>query len=337
VIRHATAPAFPGGGKIVLADHDYPDPGAGQLLLRVRANAICGTDREQYQHGSAVVPGHEAAGVVEATGPGTGTPVGSPGAVYLMDYCGQCRSCRLGHTNQCLAKRADTGFTTDGGYGPYELVSETQFFPVPAELSTVDTTLLLDVMGTSGHAIRRARLVRPDVESVYIAGAGPIGLGLLVVASLTLDAGVPIYISDISAWRRDYAQRLGGVPVNPADRAEVDRVRGADVAFDATGRRGARRLALDLLGKRGALVCVGHGEDLTLDVSGDLIAPERAVLGSEYFRYAEFPDNLDLLLAHRDRLREIITHTYPVREIATAFETFFSGRAGKVVVVQEDE
>ncbi len=70
------------------------------------------------------------------------------------------------------------GFTQDGGYGPYELVHETNFFPVDADVGLADATLLLDVMGTSGHANARAQLVRPDIESAYIAGAGPIGLGL---------------------------------------------------------------------------------------------------------------------------------------------------------------
>src|SRR5882672_7772450 len=96
--RTAAAPHFPGGAQITLADRDYPDPGAGELLLAVRANAICGSDREQYHHGSAVVPGHEAAGTVVAAGPGTTIPVGTTGAVFLMDFCGECRGCRLGLT-----------------------------------------------------------------------------------------------------------------------------------------------------------------------------------------------------------------------------------------------
>jgi threonine 3-dehydrogenase len=151
--RTASVPRFIGDGKIVFADHEYPDPGPGQLLLSVEANAICGTDREQYYEGSQCVPGHEAAGTVIAAGDGTGTAVGARGAVFLMDYCGTCRSCRAGYTNQCLAKRNDMGFTADGGYGPFEVVHETNFFPVPAELGGAETTLLLDVMGTGGHAL----------------------------------------------------------------------------------------------------------------------------------------------------------------------------------------
>jgi threonine dehydrogenase-like Zn-dependent dehydrogenase len=189
--------------------------------------------------------------------------------------------------------------------------------------------MLLDVMGTSSHAIMRARLVRADIESVYIAGAGPIGLGLLVMSKLLLGPDIPVHISDISAWRREFAGTLGGIPVDVSDLSPVGK---PDVAFDASGRESARRSALDILGPRGALVCVGHGEQVTLDVSRDLIAPEHAVLGSEYFRFDELPTNLELLRANTDYVSRVITHRVPVAELDRAFELFLAGETGKVVV-----
>ena len=333
--RTALAPRFMGAGKIELVERSVPEPGSGQLLLRVRANAICGSDRDQYYNGSEVIPGHEAVGTVEGAGPGTSTEIGTTGAVFLMDFCGQCRSCVLGLTNQCLAKRADMGFTHDGGFGPHELVHETNFFPVPNDISPVEATLLLDVMGTSGHAIRRGRLVRPDLESIYIAGAGPIGLGLLVVARLTLGEEIPIHITDLSPWRRRYAARLGGIPVDPGDAAAIEALPPSDIAFDSTGKQVARQAALKALGQRGVLVCVGHGETVTLDVSADLIAPERAVLGSEYFQFSELSSNLALLQANRDALSAVITHTYPIEQLTDAFAAFLGGETGKVVVTQD--
>jgi threonine dehydrogenase-like Zn-dependent dehydrogenase len=335
--RTAVAPQFLGGGKIAFAAREYPDPGPGQLLLKVEANAVCGTDRKQYFDGSSVVPGHEAAGTVLAVGDGTQVPVGTRGAVFLMDYCGACRSCRLGHTNQCLAKRNDMGFTADGGYGPYELVHESNFFPVPSTVPAADATLLLDVMGTSGHALRRIEQVRTDIESFYIAGAGPIGMGLLVMARIRYGAEIPIHISDVSRWRLDFAAGLGAVPVDASDPTAMAGLSDVDAAVDSTGRRSARQAALGALGRRGVLVCVGHGEGLTLSVSEDLIAPERTVMGSEYFPYAEMAANLEILQRHRDQLARIITHRMPVQELDTAFETFLAGGTGKVVVVQDDE
>ena len=329
----APAPRFLGQGAIRFEDHTYRDPEPDELLLRVEADAVCGTDRDQYFGGSDCVPGHEGAGIVIAAGDQTHTPLGTRGAVFLMDFCGQCRSCRGGYTNQCFAKRNDMGFTADGAYGPYEIVHESNFFPVPADVSGVEATLLLDVMGTSGHALGRIGRMRDDVESLYISGAGPVGLGVLAMAKARFGADFPVHISDFSTWRLDFAASLGGTPVNLNEGAPSGFE--ADAAVDTTGKSAARRMGLDLLSKRGVFVCVGHGEGLDLTVSPDLIAPERTVMGSEYFRYAEMADNLTMLLAHRELFGKIITHVIPRSQIDQAFELFLGGKTGKVVVVED--
>ncbi len=117
-LKQMRVPDFKGEGKIDWAERPVPEPRPGQLLIQVKANALCGSERPQFYKGSASTPGHEAAGIVVATGPGTNTGIGACGAVFLMDFCGECRSCKLGFTNQCLQKRADTGFNRDGSYGP---------------------------------------------------------------------------------------------------------------------------------------------------------------------------------------------------------------------------
>jgi threonine 3-dehydrogenase len=233
-----------------------------------------------------------------------------------------------------MAKRADMGFTHDGGYGRYELVHQSNFFPVDERTDMADATMLLDVMGTSGHAIGRAQLLRTDIESVYIAGAGPIGLGLLVMCKLAFGRDFPVRITDISPWRLNYAASFGAEVFDASvpDLAAV--LPPSDVAFDSTGVRAARQMAMAVLSKRGVLVCVGHGETLELVVTDDLISPERAVLGSEYFRFAEMSQNLELLQDNRDLLGRVITHRFDVAQISDAFATFLSGQSGKVVVTQ---
>jgi threonine 3-dehydrogenase len=331
----AFAPTFPGNGEIRLVERTYRDPGEGELLISPRANAICGTDRGMFFGGISHVAGHETAGVVVAAGRGTTTALGTRGVVYLMDFCGQCRSCLIGATNQCLAKRGDMGINKDGGYGPFEVVHESNFFPISDDISFETATMLLDVMGTSSHAIGRAQLLRPDIESVYISGAGPIGLGLVVMAKLRLGEDIPVFISDISAWRRNFAESFGALPVDASDAAAMRGVGRPDIAFDASGKEIARRAALDILAQRGALVCVGHGEGVTLIVSDDLIAPEHAVLGSEYFRYDELTGNLQLLQNHQELISRVVTQTFPIEELDAAFAAFLSGETGKVVVTQE--
>jgi len=332
-------PQFVGGGRITFGDKPRPEPGEGQLLIAVQANALCGSEKGQFHHGSGATPGHEAAGLVVAAGPGTKTPVGTPGAIFLMDFCGQCRSCKAGHTNQCSAKRADMGFSHDGGYGPFELIHENIFFPTGADISATEATLLLDIMGTGGHALGRAGRIRPDIESLLIMGAGPIGLGVLAMARVLFPREMPIHIADFTAYRLKLAEQLGGTPINLAGRDSARLLDGAlpqptDVAVDTSGKAAARQAALGALGKRGVLVCVGHGEGLAIDVSPQLIGPERAVLGSEYFAFTEMAGNLELLRKHRAYFNQIITHRFGIDEIQHAFELFFRGDTGKVVIEQ---
>lgn len=330
------AARFVGGGRIQFQDQPVPEPGPGQLLLKVTANALCGSDRHQLERGADVVPGHEVAGMVVVGGSGTVSPVGTHGVAYLMEFCGACRCCRVGATNQCGAKRADLGFTRDGGYAPFTLVAETAFFPTPG-LEGAPATLLLDVMGTAGHALRRATRLHADVERVLVMGAGPLGLAALVMTRLLLGDDVPVAVADASRYRLALVEQLGGVAVDLNDDCLSDGLlaRGfaaPDVAIDTAGRTIAREAALEILAARGVLVCVGHGEGLCLQVTPSLIAPERAVVGSEYFRYDELPANLELLHEHGDLLGRLITHRLPAEQLPEAFDLFLAGQTGKVVV-----
>ena len=327
---------FSGGGKVELNERAVPKPGAGQLLIRVAANALCGSERGQFYNGASVTPGHETAGTVVAAGPETHTRVGTPGVVYLMDYCGACKNCRQGATQQCLNKRGDFGFNRDGGYAPFALLSETALCPLPDDVPLEEATLLLDIMGTGGHAVDRAALLQREPETLLVAGAGPVGLGVAAMARIIL-GDLRILISDFAPYRLELAEQLGAEPVDLrrgalASLLQRRGVRSVDVAIDTSGKAAARRDCLDALGKRGVLVCAGHGEGLSLDVSADLIAPERAVLGTEYFPVGDIPKNLERFRTHQDLLAPIITHRYELAGLTEAFETFFSGNTGKVLV-----
>jgi threonine 3-dehydrogenase len=330
-----TVPRFLGGGDVDFVRKPVREPGRGQLLIGVKANALCGSERGQFFDGSAVTPGHEAAGVVDAE-PETATATVTRGVIYLMNFCGECRSCALGFTNQCTNKRGDVGFNKDGGYGPYVLVNENVFFPTGDDVPLAEATMLLDVMGTTGHAIRRGLRLRKDVLSLGIAGAGPVGLGALAMARILLGPEIIVVISDLSPYRLDLAQRLGGIVVDLREKTLAEGLKDhgldeVDLAIDTSGKGSARQSYLDVLSKRGVLVCAGHGEGLSLEISRDLIAPERAVLGSEYFCYEEFRSNLELLRDNLPYLGQIITHRFAVQDIQEAFEMFLRGETGKVL------
>ena len=337
--NQVTVPHFIGQSRIETIEKPVPQPGPGQLLLECKANALCGSERGQFYGGSEVTPGHEAAGTVIAAGENTHTPLGTNGVVFLMDFCGECRNCQQNFTNQCLHKRGDMGFNRDGGYGKYELVNENIFFAV-GDLPPTEATLLLDIMGTGGHAINRARLVHCDIQTILIPGAGPIGLAVLAMAKLLLGEEVQVMISDVVPYRLKLAEKLGGLPMNSLEMSLQDGLKhhdlsAPDVAIDCAGKARVRDEAMALLAHRGVLVSVAHGEGLHINnLYGDFVAREMTLIGSEYFAYHELEGNLKLLNDNRDYLSQIITHRLGVDEIQLAFELFFAGETGKVVIEQ---
>ena len=335
------APRFEGNGKITWHEEEVADPGPGELLIQVAANSLCGSDRNQFYQGSRVVPGHEASGIVVAVGTGTTVQAGTPGVIFLMDFCGECRNCLAGRTNLCHAKRADMGFTHNGGYGQYMTVHENIFFPIDVDLPLVEATMLLDIMGTGGHAISRGKQVHPDIQSVAISGAGPIGLGVLAMIRTVLDANLPVFITDMVPYRLEIAERLGAIPVNLKESTLDVAIRNhglasVDMAVDTSGKTIARQASLAVLARPGVLICVGHGEALNLNVSQDLIGPEHSVLGSEYFAFDELAENLPRLRENLDYFGQIITHRFAIDELQKAYELFFAGETGKVVVQHGD-
>lgn len=257
-----------------------------------------------------------------------------------MDFCGTCRNCLAGYTNQCLAKRGDMGFNQDGGYGVYELIHENIFFPVDPSFTASETTLLLDVMGTGGHAVKRAQRVHEDIRSILIPGAGPIGMGLIAMAKLILGSDVKIVVSDVVPYRLALAEKLGALPVLSTDMtlAEGLKYHGIerpDVTIDAAGREAVRDECMALLAHRGVMVSVAHGGGLTIQsLYGDFVFREMTLIGSEYFAYHELEENHRLLKENRSYLNQIITHRMGVDELQQAFELFFKGPTGKVVIEQ---
>jgi threonine 3-dehydrogenase len=326
---------FPGGGRIVVESTGVPEPGTGELLVRVEAAALCGSDRAPLERGSSATPGHEAAGVVATRGPGTAIAEGTRGAVYLVVYCGDCERCRSGSRGACLAKQGMLGFTRDGGFAEYELVPERCFLPVDSSLAAEDAVMLLDMTGTPMHALRRAGAMRNPPPSAAVVGAGPVGLSCV----LTLRAiGVSDVIAlDVAPYRLDFARRLGARVVESGGTAR-DRVAdtapsGFPLVIEASGNPGGQRLALDLVAAGGQLLVIGHAPaPLEVSSTRDLIEQERTILGSEYFDPGEFAENVQFVLDGRHSPSRLITHRFPLESLGDAYDVFWSGNSGKVLV-----
>jgi L-iditol 2-dehydrogenase len=325
---------FVGRGDISLAEMPVPEPRGRDVVVRVRAAAICGTDRENLEGaGQPTVPGHESAGEVVAVDKPARIAVGDRVAINCHVTCGGCEHCLNGDLYFCDDLQA-IGFERDGGFAEYMLVPEACCTPIPDDLSFEAGSLLVDMLGTPFRAVKRARLLPGDRVGVW--GAGPIGLGALMVAK---QFGARVATLDLSDYRLDMARDLGAdLALNPA-RDDVQRVllewtqgRGLDVALDCVGSEAVAQQGLDALKKRGTLVVVGVSHKLTLNPWEHLICRELTILGTRNFNAGEFGEMVALVRRGLP-VEQVITHRYPLSEAEAAFRLFRSGPCGKIVFV----
>src|SRR5688572_4604409 len=176
--------------EITVRELPDPTPQAGEVLLKMRAAGICGSDLHPYRHPTAVhleqdvVPGHEPCGEVVALGPGvTDWRVGDRAVVYFRRTCGECHYCRTGHRNVCANRRSSYGHAADapGADAEYMVVETACLMRLPDYLSFVDGAILACQAGTAYWPLMRLSVSGRDVLAV--SGLGPLGLLAVQVAT----------------------------------------------------------------------------------------------------------------------------------------------------------
>jgi len=325
---------FRGGGRVSVDEVPMPRAEGREVVVRVKAAAICGTDRENLEgSGQETVPGHENAGVVVDVDKPTWVEVGDRVAINCHVTCGSCIHCLRGDLYFCDELEA-IGFERDGGFAEFVRVPEACCMPIPDDVSFEAGALLVDMLGTPFRAVKRAQL-RPG-EKLGIWGAGPIGLGALMVAGRF---GARAAVVDLNDGRLAMARDLGAeVVLNPL-RDDVDDAlvawtegRGIGAAFDCVGDQRVAEQALRALRVRGTLVVVGVSGELTIDPWEDLICRELTVFGSRNFNTQEFGEMVSLV---QDGLpvERVVTHRFPLEEAEEPFALFQSGECGKILFV----
>jgi threonine dehydrogenase-like Zn-dependent dehydrogenase len=234
----------------------------------------------------------------------------------------------------CLQRGAMYGLTSPGGLAEYVSVRTDCFLPVPVSLSMDRATTLLDLFGTTRHALLRSGTKAPS--SLAVVGCGPIGLGAIAVArAMKVER---VYATDVSAYRLELAATLGAETIDAASLDTVERLRtlepdGAEVVIEAAGLPHTQRQALAIAAAGGRVMIVAHSRGtLELRTSTDLIQREVSLIGSEYFPIGEFEETYALVVDGRLDPDPILTHSFPLEELQEACDSFFSGTTGKVVI-----
>ncbi|MQA94135.1 MAG: alcohol dehydrogenase catalytic domain-containing protein [Streptosporangiales bacterium] len=325
-----------GPGDIRVVERAVPEPGPGEVLVRVAMCGTCGTDLKildghfpQTPPYGDFVPGHEWAGTVMACG--ATVDEFSPGdrvCIEAHSGCGRCDNCLTGRYTACLnyanaakGHRA-SGMTADGGFAEYALHNSNALYRMPASVSFEDA-VLITTAGTGLYGL--------DVAGGYIAGQdvvvfGPGPVGLMTVQLCTALAANRVILVGTRASRLEAGRRLGATHIVNA--RETDPVKeileltdghGADVSIEASGGADAPQQCAEVTKRAGRIVVVAYYADR---VTFDLSAVVRKDI-SIYTSRGEGGNNVKraVAMAAAGRLRgaELVTHRIPLDEVAEAF------------------
>ena len=341
---------FGEGDMRVVNDYPVPEPGSDEVLIRVEACAICGTDPKIRAHGwpnhpayGEFILGHEYGGKIAALGKGvTEFRIGDRVAVEPHKGCGVCDNCRDGLYNTCLnygnlAKgHRHYGFTTNGGYAEYAANHTNSVYKIPGNMP-IDAATLITTAATSLYGIRRIGGIHAG-ETVVVSGPGTIGL-MGVLLSRLLGAGT-IILTGTRAERLAMGLALGAdIVINVRQEDVVERILeltdgvGADAVLECAGSEQAATDTVEYSKKNGRIALVGiYREPVSLNL-GKVAQWNITIAGSKAEGERSLAQALPLLSRHVGVLSSLITHTFPLDEVNKAFETAEKRLGGAIKVV----
>jgi threonine 3-dehydrogenase len=333
VVKPTAAPG------LVLADVPEPEPGEDELLLRVAAASVCGTDVHLYDWNAWAaarvqpprVIGHEICGVVVGRGPGAVAQDGQRVAVESHIVCGQCSSCRRGDFHVCTNTRI-LGVDVDGGFTTLVAVPQANVFGVDDDTSSA-VAAALEPFGNAVHACSYGELAG---QTVAVFGCGPIGCAAIAVARA--QGAAAVIAVDRNRYRLELAERMGAASLVMAN-ADVERnVRAAaagsdiDCVLEMSGAASAVVAAISLVRPGGWISLLGIGDEpATLDLSDDVVMKGISLHGVVGRRLPQTWDaTMEYVRSGAIDAGALITHHYAMSEIEGAIELIKSGQCGKV-------
>jgi propanol-preferring alcohol dehydrogenase len=339
---------FPGDKKVEVREFAIPTPGPNEVLIQMKASAICRSDMSLYYgnpvvggeaaKSGVVIPGHEPAGLVVNTGKDvTSIKEGDRVAVYLAIGCGECSYCKSGYMMFCPTWKC-IGFDLHGGDADYIVVPEKNCMKLPDGLSYINAAVSTDAVGTLYHAQKRLQISGKDTLVVF--GLGPMGgAGILVAKAL----GATVIAVDMIDERLELAQKELGADyiINGKNEDAVARIReitgnrGADAAIDCSGSPIAENQALDCVRPHGRVAFVGESRETAIRPSEQLIRKQVTLIGSWYFPIQEYEEITEFIVRKKIPVEKLVTHTFNLEEAEKAFRMFDERKTEKAVFVWE--
>jgi L-iditol 2-dehydrogenase len=330
--------------QLELTDFPEPKPGSGEVLIRVAACGICGSDVHGYDGTSGrrippIVMGHEAAGIVAATG--AGVSGFKPGDRVTFDstvYCGECAFCKRGEVNLC-DRREVIGvscgdYRRHGAFAEYIAVPERILYRLPEAMSFPEAAML-EAVSVALHAVH----VTGDVkgQTVLVIGAGMIGL--LTMQAARAVGAARVMIADIDATRLNLARSLGNDGVFNLSGGELTQEIlqqtggvGSDVVLEAVGRNETIATAIDSVRKGGTVTLIGN---ITPKVELPLqkVVSRQIRLQGSAASAGEYPEAIDLVASGKIKVKPLITAVAPLEDGPQWFKRLYDHEPNLMKIV----
>ncbi|NLX77502.1 MAG: NAD(P)-dependent alcohol dehydrogenase [Clostridiaceae bacterium] len=321
---------------IKIRDIAKPVPGPGEVLVKVDACGVCGSDVHYWQHGrigdfivkEPMILGHEAAGTVVELGSGVdNVKVGDIVALEPGIPCMKCDNCRNGLYNLCPDVQFFATPPVDGVMKEYVVHPAELVYPAPAGLSAKIASLA-EPFSVGVHALRLANFKAG--QKALVLGAGIIGICVMIAA---FESGASeVAVVDIQDARLERAKALGATEVINSKNGELKH-QYYDAVFECTGAQACAISAIKAARSGGEVVMIGMGPDDMMQVPLlDAICREVTIHGS--FRYRNsYPVALSIIAKRKDLFEKLITHDFTIDEAEKAFETALSDPTACKVMV----
>ncbi len=335
--------------QLELADFPQPQPAAGEVLIRVAACGICGSDVHGYDGASGrrippIVMGHEAAGTVTAVG--AGVTRFKPGDRVTFDstiYCGECFFCKRGEVNLCDNREvigvSCGDYRRHGAFAEYIAVPERILYHLPESMSFPEAAML-EAISVALHAVH----VSGDVKghTALVIGAGMIGL--LTMQAARSAGAARVFIADIDATRLDLARSLGvdeAFHLSGSDltREILERTGGfgADLVLEAVGRNETIATAIDSVRKGGTVTLIGNITPV-VEIHLQKVVSRQIRLQGSAASSGEYPEAIQLVANGKIQVKPLISVVAPLEEGPQWFKRLYAHEPNLMkVVLSADE
>ena len=301
-----------------ITDMPLPTAGVGEVLVRVEACGICGSDVHGLDGSTGrrippIVMGHEAAGTVEAVGEGvTRFAKGDRVTFDSTVYCGECPYCKIGQINLCDNREvigvSEGNYRRHGAFAEYVVIPDRIMYPLPADFP-FEEAAMLEAVSVGMHGVKVSAIA--GGETALVIGAGMIGLLTLQAAKAAGCARV--FISDVDETRLNLARQIGADEVLHCSGtellSEIRRLtngRGVDVVLEAVGLNQTVASAIDCARKGGAVTLIGNvSPEVTLPLQKVVV--KQLKLQGSCASSGEYPEAIELIAAGKIKVKPLIT------------------------------